>query len=76
MAGSSPAMTIESGCSNVANAKSTRNDMATGSKQIDATTYPLFLNPAEIPLIVIWIPRSTCSSGFCARCSLSSSTWT
>ncbi|RZN13178.1 hypothetical protein CWO91_00950 [Bradyrhizobium genosp. SA-3] len=36
--------------------------------------YPVFLSPAEMPLIVSWIPRSTCSSGFCARCSFNSST--
>ena len=38
--------------------------------------YPLFRSPAEMPLMVSWMPRSTCSSGFCARCSFNSSTCT
>ena len=36
----------------------------------------LFRNPAEMPLMVIWMPRNTCSSGFCARCSFNNSTCT
>ena len=38
--------------------------------------YPVFRSPAEMPLIVIWMPRSTCSSGLSARCSFSNSTCT
>ena len=43
--------------------------------------YPLFLNPADIPLMVSWMPRSTCSSATSPsasslRCSFSNSTCT
>ena len=55
-----------------------RYDTAYGFAAFAGTTrlYPLFLSPAEIPLMVSWMPRSTCSSGFCARCSFNSSTCT
>jgi len=42
---------------------------------LEDARHPLLRSPAEIPLMVSWIPRNTCSLTPLARCCFKSSIW-